>query len=65
MFSGGTEELAETDPVRIYEVNLLQATPPPEGNSVHSLVTNGVGAVRTRNVWPVVTGIQVKGISQG
>lgn len=56
--------MAEMYPVRIYEVKLLQATPPPEFNSVHSLVTNGVCAVRTRNVWLVVMGIQVTGIRQ-
>lgn len=39
--------------------------PSPECTSVHSLVTNGVCAVRMRNVWPVVMGIQVTGISQG
>lgn len=50
--------------VRIYEVKLLQATPPPECSSVLSLVPNGVCSVRTRNVWPVVTGIQEKGTSQ-
>lgn len=50
--------------VRIYEVKLLRATPPPECNPVLSLVLSGVCSVRTGNVWPVVTGIQVKDTSQ-
>jgi hypothetical protein len=36
--------------VRIYEVKLLQATPPPESNSVLSFLQNGVCSVKTRNV---------------